>query len=294
MKNYLDDKQRKRVDQSQTDWKFGQEQDKAAKAQDLFLRENDPNSEESKMAVAYAKKMDPSINYTGKTAAQLFKTEGMRQAIYKMEQDKLARKDALSAKMDVKKAETELRGTEGQRAVDKDFAKDYNEWTAGGAKTARSEIQKLKAVADKIRANKVSLGRENALIPDILADNDRLGARADVQSTVMNSLRAILGAQFTENEGKRIIANTWNENESEENNLARLDRLAQDLENQANDKDAKARLFESTGSIKGLGSMGSNTGLNNTINNLQVPVDDEAASQARQKRIMELKAKAGK
>ena len=139
--------------------------------------------------------------------------------------------------------------TEGQKVVDREFAKEYNEWTSGGAKTARSEIEKLKGVAQKIRDGKVSLGRENALIPDFLADGDRLAARADVQSTVMNSLRAILGAQFTEKEGERIIKNTWNENESEENNLARIERLISDLENQANDKDAKAAHYEQYGSL---------------------------------------------
>lgn len=278
MQNYLDDKVRKRSEQGQNDWRFGQEQDKASKAQDLFTRESDPSSQESKLAQTLAKKMAPGFDFSTMSASQINERLPNLTSLYKMEQDKLARQDTLAAKADAKKAEAALKGTEGQRAVDKDFAKDYNEWSAGGAKTARSEIEKLKGVADKLRQDKISLGRENALIPDLLADYDRLGARADVQSTVMNSLRAILGAQFTEGEGKRIIANTWNENESEENNLARVDRLIKDLENQANDKDTKARLYERTGSIRGLDSMGSNTGLNNTINNLQVPTQTQQSA----------------
>jgi hypothetical protein len=278
MKNYLDDKQRKRVDQSQTDWKFGQEQDKAKISSDKFSRESDPNSEESKFAQTLARKMLPSFDSSKMSATQLNdKIPGLMQ-LARMEQDKLEQRSLQSsrdaetkAKLALKQGEIDLKGTEGQRAVDKDFAKDYNEWSAGGAKIARTEIDKLKGVAQKLRNNEISLGRENRLIPDLLADNDRLGARADVQSTVMNSLRALLGAQFTEKEGQRIIENTWNENDSEENNQARVDRLIKDLENQANDKDAKARLYERTGSIKGLGSMGSDTGLNNTINNMQVP-----------------------
>ncbi len=141
--------------------------------------------------------------------------------------------------------------TPGEIALDKAFAKDYNDWTSGGSDLASSEIEKLKGVIKNIKDGNVSLGRENIAIPDALASDARLAARADVQSTVMNSLRAILGAQFTEKEGERIIQNTWNENESEENNIKRLERLVGDLENQARSKNDKARYFEEKGSLSG-------------------------------------------
>lgn len=87
--------------------------------------------------------------------------------------------------------------------------------------------------------------------PDRMTSDDVLKARADVQSTVMNSLRAILGAQFTEKEGERIIKNTWNESDSTENNLARIERLVTDLESKANAKDAQSKYYEGNRTLSG-------------------------------------------
>lgn len=145
-----------------------------------------------------------------------------------------------------------LENSEGQKTVDKEFAKDYNEWTSGGAKVARSEIDKLKNVINELERGKLSTGGLTGVLTDRLTSNKLLQARSDVQSTVMNSLRSIVGASFTEKEGERVIKNTWNESDSTENNIARLRRLVGDLENKANDKDSKSSYFETTGgTLKG-------------------------------------------
>lgn len=140
---------------------------------------------------------------------------------------------------------------EGVKALDRDFAKDYNEWTSGGSKIAQTEIQKLRGIANDLNAGKVTTGGLTGAFPDRLTSNSVLKARADVQSTVMNSLRAILGAQFTEKEGERIIKNTWNEADSTENNLARINRLVGDLEAKAQAKSAKAGFFEKNETLRG-------------------------------------------
>lgn len=150
-----------------------------------------------------------------------------------------------------KRAELTVGGklTEGQKVVDKEFAKDYNDWTSGGAKNARSEINKLGNVISSLKEDKVSTGGLTGMFGDRVTSDEVLSARADVQSTVMNSLKAILGAQFTEKEGDRIIKNTWNESDSTQNNTARLEKLVGDLNNQASDKDLKARHYERNGSL---------------------------------------------
>lgn len=142
--------------------------------------------------------------------------------------------------------------TEGQKTADKEFAKDYNEWTSGGAETAQSEINKLKNVVNSMSKGDVTTGGLTGMFPDRMTSNDVLKARADVQSTVMNSLKALLGAQFTEKEGERVIRNTWNEADSTENNIARLNRLIGDLEAKAVAKNKKALFYEqNNGSIAG-------------------------------------------
>jgi hypothetical protein len=182
--------------------------------------------------------------------------------------------------------------TEAEKVVDKEFAQEYNAWTSGGAKSARLEIDKLKGVADSLRKQEVTTGGLTGVFPDRITSNRVLKARADVESTVMNSLRAILGAAFTEKEGQRIIKATWNEADSTENNLARLDRLVSDLENKASDKNNKARYLEANGTLKGyqmnssaIASEGGPMGGPGTATAGQDKVDPKIADFARKNRL---------
>jgi hypothetical protein len=96
MRNHFDDKQRKGVEQGQRDWQFSQEQDKAKLTSDLLARESDPNSSESKLAQSLASKMAPNFDFTTMSASQINERLPSLSGIYKIEQDKLARKDNLS------------------------------------------------------------------------------------------------------------------------------------------------------------------------------------------------------
>lgn len=147
--------------------------------------------------------------------------------------------------------EKPLKSTDGEKVVDKEFAKEYNDWTSGGAESARNEIVKLRNVAESIRRGQVTTGGMTGMFPDIMTTKETLRARADVESTVMNSLKAILGTAFTEKEGQRIIKATWNESDTTENNLARIERLIVDLENKARAKDDKSMFFSKNGTLKG-------------------------------------------
>jgi hypothetical protein len=144
-----------------------------------------------------------------------------------------------------------VRLTEGQKAVDKDFAKDYNDWTAGQSKNARVEIDKLEGVLERLGdgEGKVSTGGATGMFPDRMTSDKVLSVRSDVYSTVMNSLKAINGSAFTEKEGDRTIKANWNEADSTANNVARLKRLVQTLRNQADDKDMKAKYYEQNGTL---------------------------------------------
>lgn len=141
--------------------------------------------------------------------------------------------------------------TAGQKKVDQEFATDYNEWTSGGAESARAEIAKLQSVAENLKNKKVTTGGLTGAFSDRFTSTDVLSARADVQSTIMKSLKALMGNAFTEKEGQRVIANTWNEADSTDNNLIRLNRLSEDLISQANSKDAKGEHFQRFGTLSG-------------------------------------------
>lgn len=143
-----------------------------------------------------------------------------------------------------------LKPTKAQEVVDSEFGKEYSAWTSGGRDGALTEIGKLRGVAQDLKKGKVTTGGMTGAFPDRLTSNEVLKARADVQSTIMNSLRAILGAAFTEKEGERVIKNTWNESDSTANNFARVERLVNDLEAKAIAKDAKAQFYEDRGTLR--------------------------------------------
>lgn len=148
-------------------------------------------------------------------------------------------------------AQRAAKPTPGQETVDKTFAKEYDSWSSGGASRALTEIDKLDAVAKALEKRTVTTGFLTGVFPDRITSDKVLSARSDVQSSVMSSLRETLGAQFTEKEGERVIKNTWNEADSTENNLARINRLVSNLRADAEAKAAKAKYFEQNGTLVG-------------------------------------------
>lgn len=201
--------------------------------------------------------------------------KGMEDTAYAREKDAQARKDRLRERaedMQLKREEMGYKKSKdseakkildnaGQKKLDQEMAKEYQEWSSGGQKTAKSEINKLKGVLKNLEDGKISTGGVTGMFPDQLTTKGILGARSDVQSSVMGSLRQLLGAQFTEKEGERVIKNTWNEADSTENNIGRLKRLVSDLENKSVDKSQKAKYFQEKGStLKGFESDFSKSG----------------------------------
>lgn len=144
-------------------------------------------------------------------------------------------------------------GAKSFKEVNKEFAKDYNDWTGGGAKIAANEIAKLRNVVNDLESGKVSTGGATGILPDRLTSGRVLKTRAAIESTVMKSLRALLGPQFTEKEGQRVIKATWNEADSTENNLTRVQSLLRDLEGQFQAKQEKVDYFTKKGTLEGYG-----------------------------------------
>lgn len=133
-----------------------------------------------------------------------------------------------------------------QQSLDKEFAKEYNEWAMKGGRTgAYIEIKKLGDVAERLKTGEVKTGGTRGMLHDRLEDPKLIAARADITSTIMESLRKILGAAFTEKEGQRVIAATWNEADTTENNHKRVQRLTEFLTQKAKALDAASEHFAS-------------------------------------------------
>ena len=80
---------------------------------------------------------------------------------------------------------------------------------------------------------------------------EAVGLEDDIRSIVYQSLRATLGPQFTENEGNRLVASTFNQLLGEEVNMKRLDRLRAETYNMMKAKEDKIAYLKKEGTLRG-------------------------------------------
>lgn len=151
----------------------------------------------------------------------------------------------------------------GEKEVDKAFAKEFNDFVStGGFADVQKNLQQLREAREVLvnTAGDVigSTGAEVAFLPKFLRDislssDVREGAAAQdtIEEVVQRNLRLILGAQFTEREGQRLIERAFNPRQSEEENIKRLDRLMDQIETAAVQKAQAAQYFRENGTLKG-------------------------------------------
>ena len=138
--------------------------------------------------------------------------------------------------------------------VDKKFGEDYQDYFArGGYAYAKKNLDQLKDVANSFGQGKNISGTigmapkwsRDLLTPEGSAVQDR------IEQTVLTTLRQVLGAQFTEKEGRSILEKTFNPRQSEAENKDRLIRLTNQLEKQAMIKDNAANYAKQYGTLQG-------------------------------------------
>ena len=144
--------------------------------------------------------------------------------------------------------------TPGQSKVDEKFADDYVSWTTGGGQDAAAQIAQLKPVIQALEEGKPITGVPVAVQPDLLlamTNPKALQSREQVEEVVQRNLRVILGAQFTEKEGERLIARAFNPKLPPEENAKRLRRLFLQMSSAAEQKNEAAAYFEQNGTLRG-------------------------------------------
>lgn len=167
-----------------------------------------------------------------------------------------------------------------QQALDRAYAPEYLDWVQNGQSVANKSLTELSQVHDRLRGYKLGPSGEKvpikegdfvtrqlgptgrvigsvATVPfvgkalqDVLAPGSA-DIREMVESTVQSSLRPILGPQFTEKEGERLISRVYNPRMSTEVNAARVNRLFQQIKNASAAKTAAAKYYERNGTLKG-------------------------------------------
>lgn len=152
---------------------------------------------------------------------------------------------------------TQARQTTAGKAVDEQFAKDYVAFTMGGAQDAQKQLSQLHDVVSGLSSPNARLtGPMTGSTPDALlkfTNPNAIAMRERVEEVVQRSLRVILGAQFTEKEGERLIARAYNPNLPERENAIRVNRLATQLQQAFEAKQSAAQYFEKNNTLQGWG-----------------------------------------
>lgn len=141
-----------------------------------------------------------------------------------------------------------------QKKADELFAQEFIDWEKGGLSTVNKNLKQLDTVEKLLEAGPNVSGPVVGLLPKVARDVifPASGKAQDaIQDVVVASLRPILGAQFTAEEGKRVVANTFNERLDEKENLRRLKLLRETIKEQAIAKEQMIKWVREKGSLDG-------------------------------------------
>lgn len=148
-----------------------------------------------------------------------------------------------------------LEYTPAERALDTAFGKEYNEYVAkGGYADVEKSIAQLEDAKQRLQQSDRISGPLVGSLPKWMADRvnpEATAVREQIEEVVQRNLRLVLGAQFTQAEGDRLIARAYNPALSEQENITRLDRLIKQIKDAADAKQRAASYFEQYGTLKG-------------------------------------------
>lgn len=145
--------------------------------------------------------------------------------------------------------------TPGQEAADRAFADEYVAWTAaGGFADVSKNASQLNEAIQALESGAQLTGPYRGLAPDWLRNITNAKAvdtKELITEVVQRNLRLILGAQFTEREGERLISRAYNDQQEEPVNAARVKRLFNQILAAAEAKEMASRYFAENGTLAG-------------------------------------------
>lgn len=145
--------------------------------------------------------------------------------------------------------------TPGRKKADEAFGTDYAEFIAsGGYADIVKQTAQLQDVVKELESGRNITGPVVGSTPDSIlkfTNPEAISAREKVEEVAQRNLRLILGAQFTEKEGDRLIRRAFNPNLSEKENAQRVRRLLKQIEIAAQAKQSAADYFEANGTLTG-------------------------------------------
>jgi hypothetical protein len=102
-----------------------------------------------------------------------------------------------------------------------------------------------------------------------LVNPQALGAKQQIEEVVQRNLRAVLGAQFTQVEGERLISRAFDARLKPQENAKRLRKLFMQIQTAAQQKQAMAEYYEKNETLRGFRGKAPN--INDFYNVLTAP-----------------------
>ena len=240
----------------------GIKQDDTMEAQRKQLASSeDPNSPVNKVKAQALSKLSPGLDLTGLTGSQLDSMVGMVKMGISAEEAKARLAETHSkniADVSVKEAALGAKATPkvtGQNKQDADYVKDLNDWRGGGKPSFEKNLTRLeeaKAKLEKYKGGGYGIsGPVSGRMPEALRSEESRTLEQDVKAAAQASMKAALGASFTENEGKRIMAAAYDPSLSPEQNIKKIDAAIKELKDTGGSNESRASYFEEHGTLSG-------------------------------------------
>lgn len=228
------------------------------KQQDAFLKSEEFQNAIASMTPEYRAlaKINPVQAFTNWRQHQV--EEKRAQMLAEKEDARLRQQMLLEDRRDARAAAKEAaQPTTAQKAVDTAFGKDYADWVAGGGYTDTlkqlGQLDEAKDILQKsgkwASGTLVGAATATGVAPYLLEDATKVKNR--VEDVAQRNLRAILGGQFAEREGRELIARAFNPALSAEENIARITNMANQIRDAAKVKQDAAEYYEKNGTLRG-------------------------------------------
>ena len=146
--------------------------------------------------------------------------------------------------------------TAGQKKVDENYATQYFEYMKGSADTEK-QLDQLGLALNTLQTTKdgsITGKRVAALDASgklAYVDPEAQAVYDQVTEVVQRNLRLVLGAQFTEKEGERLIARAYNPALGQEENARRVKALMTQIQTAHQSQKQMAQYFRDNGTLQG-------------------------------------------
>ena len=140
-----------------------------------------------------------------------------------------------------------------QEAFDKTSATELANFMSKEYPGQITNLQKFDDVIEQLKNNPNLTGAVEGGMPSalkVLLNPESIGVQDDIQSIIFQQLKATLGAQFTQQEGEKLVAANFNKYLSEEINIKRLERLRGETVRGLENKVAMFKHMQSGGSLR--------------------------------------------